>query len=260
MKVGAVGYNYKHGEDFVIDHPRGGGCRFMLLIKEPAVFVIGGVRQFAEKNSFIMFSPDMPHSYRARYKTYCDDWLYLDMQPGDLEHLRELGIPENELVHLGSIDELSLLIRQLAYEHYSPLEDHGLIEQHYLEIFLLKLSRALRSRESIPGALSDKRSGLIWLRNTIYASPDGIPDVSGLAGWVGMSRSGLQHLYKKTFGVSLMTDIINGRMMRAKELLSSTDLPIREISQRCGYTNEYGFLKRFKLYFGMTPTQMRESI
>ena len=57
-----------------------------------------------------------------------------------------------------------------------------------------------------------------------------------------------------------MTDIINGRMKCAKELLISTELSIKEIAQRCGYTDEYGFMKRFKLYYGITPTQMRERI
>ena len=39
MLVGAVGYNYRHRKDFIMDCPHGVGCPLILLIKEPSVFV-----------------------------------------------------------------------------------------------------------------------------------------------------------------------------------------------------------------------------
>ena len=38
MRVGSVGYNYRHEEAFIKDCPNGCGCWLMLLIKEPSVF------------------------------------------------------------------------------------------------------------------------------------------------------------------------------------------------------------------------------
>lgn len=57
-----------------------------------------------------------------------------------------------------------------------------------------------------------------------------------------------------------MSDIINARMERAKQLLITTNLSIKEIAERCGYSNEYGFMKRFKMQFGKTPTQYRNIV
>ena len=59
MLVGAVGYNYRHRKDFIMDCPQGVGCPLILLIKEPSVFVINGIEHRAEKNSFILLSPDI---------------------------------------------------------------------------------------------------------------------------------------------------------------------------------------------------------
>lgn len=260
MRVGSVGYNYRHEENFEKNCPNGSGCYFMLLIKEPSLFVINGIETLVEKNSFVLFSPDTPHSYRAKNKIYADDWIYIDMEGESGEIFTKLGIPSDEIIYLGNIDELSQTIKHIAYEHYSSAEGHELIEQHYFEIFLIRLSRMVKKGSIKQDAVSDKHERLMVLRNMIFDAPEWVVDVDNLADFMGMSRSGFQHLYKKVFGVSVMTDIINGRMKCAKELLISTDLSIKEIAQRCGYTNEYGFMKRFKLYFGVTPTQMRECI
>ena len=66
MLVGAVGYNYRHRKDFIMDCPHGVGCPLILLIKEPSVFVINGIEHRAEKNSFILLSPDTPISIMSR--------------------------------------------------------------------------------------------------------------------------------------------------------------------------------------------------
>ena len=57
-----------------------------------------------------------------------------------------------------------------------------------------------------------------------------------------------------------MTDIISARMERASQLLATTNLSVREVAERCGYTNEYGFMKRFKMHFGKTPTEFRSML
>ena len=87
--------------------------------------------------------------------------------------------------------------------------------------------------------------------------PDHVGNVDDLAAQAGMSRSGFQHLYKKLFGTTVIKDIIEGR---TKRLLSSTRLTIKEISTRCGYTNEYSFMRQFKEQVGKTPTEYRSSI
>ena len=47
------------------------------------------------------------------------------------------------------------------------------------------------------------------------------------------------------------------RVERAKELLSSTSLTIREISAQVGYYDPGSFIRRFKQVTGETPLQYR---
>nr|MCR5032076.1 helix-turn-helix transcriptional regulator [Lachnospiraceae bacterium] len=47
------------------------------------------------------------------------------------------------------------------------------------------------------------------------------------------------------------------RMDKAKELLRTTDLKIRDISLEVGYEDDHVFTRRFKKYTGKTPGQYR---
>ena len=106
MKIGSIGYNYSHDSDFVMDRPHGNGCWLFLLIKTPSVFEINGKEQIVKKDSFIIFSYDTPCKYRAYGDSYADDWMYFDIDDGDIEKFKELEIPVNEPVHIGNLEEL----------------------------------------------------------------------------------------------------------------------------------------------------------
>ena len=226
MLVGAVGYNYRHRKDFIMDCPQGVGSPLILLIKEPSVFVINGIEHRAEKNSFILLSPDTPVKYHAAEEFYTDDWLYFNYEKGDKEKFE-------------SLDEVT---------------------RYYMEIFLLKLARQLKCTDKKSCIITDRNSRFMQLRAYIYAMPEDIADVGSMAWDMGISRSSFQHMYKKMFGVSVMTDVISARMERASQLLATTNLSVREVAERCGYTNEYGFMKRFKMHFGKTPTEFRSML
>ena len=78
-----------------------------------------------------------------------------------------------------------------------------------------------------------------------------------MAEFIGLSRSELQHLYKKNFGVTLMEDVISGRMEKAKALLARSKLTIAEIAAKCGYKTEFHFMRQFKQKTGFTPSEFR---
>ncbi len=261
MKIGSIGFNYSHDSEFVMDRPNGVGCRLMLLVKTDAVFEISGEKYDVKKNSFVMFTPETPCKYYAAGDIYTDDWMYFEADDEDMKLVSELEIPLNKAVYLGNIEELSQIMHILAYEHYSADSYHEEIEQHYLKILLLKLGRIIKLKSSVSSeAFIERNFKFTQLRSRIYAMPETVPDVDGMADEVGMSRSGFQHLYKKMFGVSVMTDIITARLDRAKRLLSSTNLTIKEIAEKCGYENEYNFMRQFKSRYNLTPTAFRKML
>ena len=215
---------------------------------------------------FILMSADTPCYYTAQEDVYTDDWVYFENGYWDKEYVEKLGIPMDIPVYLGDIDELSHLVHILVYEHYS--DRRGFLSERtrtmcFLPIsaLFLILSRTLKSRSCMSSKqLSERHYRFTQIRTLIFTMPDHVGNVDDLAAQAGMSRSGFQHLYKKLFGTTVIKDIIEGRTKRAKRLLSSTRLTIKEISTRCGYTNEYSFMRQFKEQVGKTPTEYRSSI
>lgn len=265
MKIGTIGYNYIHDmkrEHFEMDRPKGPGAPLFLIVKTTALFTISGKEYVVKPNSFVLLKAVTPCRYTAKDDVYTDDWVYFENDYWDGNFIKGLGIPMDIPVHLGNnVEELSQLIHILCYERYTSDAFHGEIEERYIEILFYKLSRLLKQKDcAFSEALSEKNYRFTQLRNEIFTQPDTVPDVGEMADWLGMSRSGFQHLYKKMFGVSVMTDVISARIQKAKRLLCATNLTVREIALKCGYSNEYSFMRQFREKEGRTPTEFRNSL
>jgi AraC family transcriptional regulator of arabinose operon len=83
-------------------------------------------------------------------------------------------------------------------------------------------------------------------------------NVDAMAAYVNMSRSYFQHLYRETFGVSCIADVISGKIEKAKEILSETGCTVSQVAAMCGYDNEEHFMRQFKKVVGITPTKYRK--
>ncbi|MCX7657837.1 MAG: AraC family transcriptional regulator [Oscillospiraceae bacterium] len=260
MIIGAIGCNYCHDNKFSLESPNGTGCGLMLLIKSPAVFVINSEKIMVQPGSFVMFSPEMPHSYRAADGPYIDDWVYFTYKQEEIVRYNNMGIPINKVMSVSNVEELSHILRLIAIEHPSRDEFSDAIKQHYVEIFMMKLARLIKIGNSFKSAsFIDRYNHLHVLRNYLYAYPERMISVTELANLANMSYSGFQHLYKKVFGVSVMSDILRSRFDRAAFLLTTTNLGIKDIAEKCGYINEFSFMKKFKEIYGKTPTEYRKS-
>lgn len=264
MKIGSIGYNYIHDlkkENFVMDRPKGPGAVLLLFIKTPALFRIKEQEYHVSENSYILISRDSPCYYTGTGDIYTDDWIYFENEYWDKQFIDKLGIPMDVPVYLGEMDELSHLVHILVFEHYSGAVHSEEIERNYIDILFLTLSRTLRSQRLLSSRqLSEKHYRLTQIRTLIMTMPDRVGNIDDLAAEAGMSRSGFQHLYKKLFGTTVIKDIIEGRLQKAKRLLSSTCLTIKEIAAVCGYSNEYSFMRQFRERTGKTPTEYRSSM
>ncbi len=63
--------------------------------------------------------------------------------------------------------------------------------------------------------------------------------------------------FKSEMGMSPSDYLALLRMEKARELLRSTDMRVKEVSLAVGYEDDHVFMRRFKKYVGMTPGQYR---
>lgn len=73
-----------------------------------------------------------------------------------------------------------------------------------------------------------------------------------------MTLPAFSKFFKERTGQNVMEYTIRLRMERAKELLRTTDLPLKEISEAVGYYNISSFTRRFKINQGITTREYRK--
>lgn len=259
MRVGSIGYNFPHTADFVMDCPTGPGCWLFLHVRTPSIFELGGRSYKLTKESAVLISPHTQCKYYGDGGIYIDDWIYFGMTADDQQRLRDMGIVFDEPVKVEAPLDMSSTVHKLTFEHFSSDAYHEKMEEMYFDILFIKLARAFRWEQRASQKLpAEKDSALASIRQAIYRDPITFSSVKYIAERAQMSCSGLQHLYKRLFGVTVSNDIINSRLLRAKSLLSATSLTVDKIAESCGYSCTYSFLRQFKEKVGCTPTEFRK--
>ena len=81
--------------------------------------------------------------------------------------------------------------------------------------------------------------------------------VDTLAREAGVSRRSLELHFARAVGRSPYSEIIRHRMAQARMLLSTTDLKVYEVGQRCGYSEPHQFTAAFRKYCGVNPRTFR---
>ncbi|MDD6175053.1 MAG: response regulator [Firmicutes bacterium] len=82
--------------------------------------------------------------------------------------------------------------------------------------------------------------------------------LSSLANMVALSPNYYASLFKQTAGCSFSEYIGNVRMEKACTLLSTTELSVMEIAERCGYSDMTYFIRFFKQKMGKPPRRWRK--
>ena len=260
INIGAIGYNYTHEEDFRMDRPEGPGAWLILLVKSDSIFYINGKRNLVKKHSYVLLQPKTPCMSQGAKENYEDDWFFFNMTEEDKTELLERGIVFDSPVFLGSTEEISSLIHQISYNHFSADIYHEEIKILLTSVLFLKTAQQAKSKIiQSPDVLASKNDKLTYLRTRLFEEPALFSGIDEMAAYMNLSRSGFQHLYSHTFGVSVIHDVIKGRIEKAKSFLSKSNFSITEISNKCGYKSEFHFMRQFKKETGLTPTEFRRS-
>lgn len=263
MLIEDIGINDSHGKEFDENRPGGMGFWLLVLVKTHAKFIINDVRTDVKKPSYIILRPDTPVRFGPLRGSMMESWISFSAEKGDVEWMKRAGIAFDRPIPISSMNEVDNLVAVLNYEHYLTDGVHMEIERNLAKVLALMLVR--QTKDNDPMSPSDgmnfpkgKFAVLNDLRVRIYAHPEGIGTVDQMAKELDVSRSGLQHMYKKMFGTPISSDVIFSRVNYSKKLLGSTKYPLREVAKRCGYQNEFYFMRQFKEVTGMTPSEYRK--
>ena len=157
---------------------------------------------------------------------------------------------------------LSLLERYLRGRELT--DELSLVEQFRRQPAALSGAEARQAVEKLLGEILGKmtfpgfaaaspytRAAVLEIRRR-YGEDLSLPD---LADEIGISPTYLSRIFKAETGSSFVGYLTNLRMEKARHLLETTALSVREISERTGFASCNYFIRVFRQQTGLTPAQ-----
>lgn len=253
IKILRMGFNTSHDINFSVNRPYGYEWYLLLLVKSPAIFVFNGEEITTPANTLIIFDKNSPHEYRANRVDYRNDWIHLDADP---TYFSNHQIPLDKPLYISNSYYLTDLIQKMANEFYSNNPYREQTIEYLMQILCIKTREQMVTKTFKPWH-TRIHDDLIRLRSEIYSNPQINWSIPFMANKLHISQGYLQNIYKETFQISCMSDVIESRITYAKELLVETDYSISEISDLCGYNSEVHFMRQFKKRTTIRPSEYR---
>lgn len=251
------GCGSKHTGNFQMTRPEGLPSYVLLNVRSHGEFHIGNTTFQVNPGTILIISPHTPYTYTNPSGDYMDDWLHFTIRPSNGA---EEGFPLlNTPIPTGSGDVYTTLIRQLLWESsYTPAPYAEKNIDALFGIIINHLHSALTHADTqFPATpYTDK---LRTIRLDIQNDLKNTPDIHTCAQMLGISESYFQHIYSQFFGTSYQQDVIYFRIEHAKNTLLTTNLPMEQIAEICGYNNLVHFYRQFKKVTGITPATFRKS-
>ncbi len=253
INLSRLRHAYPERDGLIIDRPNGYGEYTFLHFFQSVDILIGGELIKTEPNAVIIYDKFTPQYFKTE-QPLIHNWLHIS---GDLPQLAQrYGIETDTLYYPANPSFITELVYEIEFEFFGSRENRDLLLQLKFEELLLKLSRAVKG-QGAPVLGLDRRTKFQELRLKMFSDFSKHYTTEEMAASVGLSQSRFYSTYKAIYGISPTSDIINGRLEKAKDMLFYEKKSVNEISEELGYENVSHFIRQFKSRTGFSPTQYR---
>lgn len=163
---------------------------------------------------------------------------------------------ENRIVNLSSTSNIETMIDEILCSKEMSVIDELKRQSSFYSILasLIKFSQGkIEVKEEKIESLYVKKA--IELIETNYSKKLKVQDI---ANQIGINRSYLTNLFKKTIGTSPQNYLIDCRLEKSAQLLRETQNSMVDIALEVGYSDSLAYSKAFKQKYGMSPSEYRK--
>lgn len=248
---------YVHGGKFTSQgtwiHPVGTyeTWEIIYMIQGCAYLYEGNRRLTACAGDVVFFRPGTEHGgYAESVETVSFFWIH-----GKTDSAAASAALERLPLHTASLQhtQIPLLCRQLL--NFAPMPHYPeTVFDALLGILLTEYAIQAQPNSAYRGAedrlVNDIAEYIrINAKHTVHTSE--------IAAHFGYNEDYLTRLFRRIHGVGLKGYIDRTRMAYIRNLLLSTDLPLKSIAAQSGFDDYKAFLKYFTYHENMTPTELR---
>ncbi len=176
--------------------------------------------------------------------------------PDSHRHITDIYIPL--FSHPPGIERINILFHQLLHVANSNYYTHQSV--HYLSTSLLiELSEQTITNFFMPQTKTKGDINLAKIMEWTRIHAMGDISVSSIANRFNYNKDYLSRYFKQKTGMNLQEYIHLLKISKAKDLLSRTTMNIKEIARDIGIRDEKYFMKLFKKYERLTPSEFRKA-
>lgn len=134
----------------------------------------------------------------------------------------------------------------------------GSMADYMMSLMLMEVSRQnIRKADEIKSGINPAIYSVCdWIKSN-YSRDFRVSEVAARAGY---QPDYFSSIFKKNVGVSLTEYTNRIRIHAAERMLSNPEISIREAAYSCGFPDEKYFMKVFKKYKRVTPTEYRQNL
>ena len=89
--------------------------------------------------------------------------------------------------------------------------------------------------------------------------PGYIPDLSSLAGKFNVTSEKIKYEFSKAYGQSIFSFVSAQRLYQANLALKQTNIPMKVLADKIGYSHVNHFITAYKKKYGETPGAARKN-
>lgn len=264
------GHDSRHTKPLDVLYRQGIDHYLLLLIKSSAYVENDGVLLDVPPQTAVIFGPGQRIHYGCRHSDYNDDWIHFSVTADDpiLRCFEEeatptaspsplpLGVPFQP-ADFTSIAQYPRLAAARCRTALSSGPHSAQIQDALMHAMLWELLEHRQENEAVKTVKSPYYPALSRLRAEIYNAPGSRWEAASTAQQLNLSLSYFQHLYKELFGIPFGRDVILARLEASRFYLEETHMDIASVAALCGYENQLHFMRQFKKFTGLTPSQYR---
>lgn len=228
---------------------------FQYLCRGRMSVSLGGEDTVMEPGQFIVYPPGTPYFYsKLSEETVCYYWVHFTgSEAGVL--LADCGIPLRSLAVAGVDDKLINIFNELFGEFIRRDAFFDAACASLLYGLAAAAGRALTC-----GGRASRCGELTASLEYIHSHFNSPISVERLASLEHLSAGRFRTLFRSRTGCSPCEYLTSLRVSRACELISQTDMALREVAEACGYPDQLYFSRVFRRRLGIPPTTYKNGL
>jgi hypothetical protein len=251
--------------DHLVDWHAHGHDEFCLVCEGTPTIGHAGGKFVPQTDTLFLFKEGEMHGFWHSGPTTARIWL-LEFYVSSLlrTHFRQLfeRPPEQRVLKLSALQRqrFSTACQKLAFEkNESPGSLNVFAACAWLTLLLVNVTRwlVLNSAPDFADGKEeiDPQCFELWQRihRQVFQPASTGPLLFGL----NPCHDSLRHRFRKIFGISPQGLFIRLRMDRAKELLRTSQLSVKEIAHELGYSRQHDLTRAFHKYVGSSPSEWK---